>query len=81
MDKIIEFNRIMKAKLLIYFVLLTFVSFAQNESYPQYPNPVKIPVSLSATFAELRSNAFHAELTSGRRALKVKRSLQSQMAM
>lgn len=50
----------MKAKLLIYYVLLTFVSFAQNESYPQYPNPVKIPVSLSATFAELRSNAFHA---------------------
>ena len=50
----------MKAKLLIYFVLLTYVSFAQNETYPQYPNPVNIPVSLSATFAELRSNAFHA---------------------
>ena len=28
--------------------------------YPQYPNPVKIPISLSATFAELRTNAFHA---------------------
>ena len=39
---------------------MTFVGFAQNETYPQYPNPVKIPVSLSATFAELRSNAFHA---------------------
>lgn len=50
----------MKVKLLIYFVLLTLVSFAQNETYPQYPNPVNIPVSLSATFAELRSNAFHA---------------------
>lgn len=50
----------MKVKLLIYFVLLTFIGFAQNETYPQYPNPVKIPVSLSATFAELRSNAFHA---------------------
>ena len=50
----------MKVKLLIYLVLLTFVGFAQNETYPQYPNPVKIPVSLSATFAELRSNAFHA---------------------
>ncbi len=32
----------------------------QKESFPQYPNPVKIPVSLSATFGELRSNAFHA---------------------
>lgn len=50
----------MKVKLLIYLVLLTFIGFAQNETYPQYPNPVKIPVSLSATFAELRSNAFHA---------------------
>ena len=50
----------MKVKLLIYLVLLTFVGFSQNETYPQYPNPVKIPVSLSATFAELRSNAFHA---------------------
>ena len=34
--------------------------FSQNEKFPQYPNPVKIPISLSATFAELRSNAFHA---------------------
>lgn len=50
----------MKIKLLIFYVLLSFVSFAQNETFPQYPNPVKIPVSLSATFAELRSNAFHA---------------------
>lgn len=34
--------------------------FSQNNSFPQYPNPVKIPVFLSATFAELRTNAFHA---------------------
>ncbi len=33
---------------------------SQKESFPQYPNPVKLPVSLSATFGELRSNAFHA---------------------
>ena len=36
------------------------MTFSQNTNYPQYPNPVKIPVYLSATFAELRSNAFHA---------------------
>ena len=34
--------------------------FSQNESFPQYPNPVKIPIYLSATFAEIRTNAFHA---------------------
>lgn len=50
----------MKIKLLIIFVLLVEVLFAQDKTYPQYPNPVKIPLSLSATFAELRSNAFHA---------------------
>lgn len=50
----------MKVKLLIVFILLNGIICAQNEKYPQYPNPVKIPISLSATFAELRSNAFHA---------------------
>ena len=50
----------MKIKLLIFYVLLCNILFAQDKIYPQYPNPVKIPLSLSATFAELRSNAFHA---------------------
>lgn len=50
----------MKYKLLIILLLAFNVLSAQKESYPQYPNPVKIPISLSATFAELRSNAFHA---------------------
>ena len=50
----------MRVKLLIFFVLFSLFGFAQNENFPQYPNPVKIPVSLSATFAELRPNAFHA---------------------
>ena len=31
-----------------------------QESFPQYPSPVDIPVYLSATFAELRNNSFHA---------------------
>ena len=50
----------MRIKILIIFLLLCGRSFAQNEKFPQYPNPVKIPVYLSATFAEIRSNAFHA---------------------
>ena len=50
----------MRIKILIIFLLLCARSFAQNEKFPQYPNPVKIPVYLSATFAEIRSNAFHA---------------------
>ena len=41
-------------------ILFSSVLLAQNETFPQYPNPVKIPISLSATFAELRPNAFHA---------------------
>lgn len=41
-------------------MLLASVLQSQDKTFPQYPNPVKIPVSLSATFAELRSNAFHA---------------------
>lgn len=50
----------MRCKILI-LLLFTYSSlFSQNEKFPQYPNPVKIPISLSATFAELRSNAFHA---------------------
>ncbi|MBQ4548255.1 MAG: M23 family metallopeptidase [Bacteroidales bacterium] len=45
---------------LIITLLFSNYIFSQNESFPQYPNPVKIPISLSATFAELRANAFHA---------------------
>ena len=50
----------MKVKILIIFVLLCNCMLSRSQSFPQYPNPVKIPVYLSATFAELRSNAFHA---------------------
>ena len=50
----------MKVKLLITLILVSNFLLAQDISFPQYPNPVKIPISLSATFAELRSNAFHA---------------------
>lgn len=50
----------MKVKILIIFLLLCNFLYPQTESFPQYPNPVKIPVYLSATFAEIRTNAFHA---------------------
>lgn len=45
-------------------VLLAFIAIAMGltaqESFPQYPSPMDIPVYLSATFAELRNNSFHA---------------------
>ena len=50
----------MRVKILIITLLFSNLLFSQNDSFPQYPNPVKIPISLSATFAELRTNAFHA---------------------
>ena len=52
----------MKFKTLIIILLCCFSSLAQNEIvYPQYPNPTgNKSYVLSATFAELRNNAFHA---------------------
>lgn len=50
----------MRCKILILLLFTYSFLFSQSEKFPQYPNPVKIPISLSATFAELRSNAFHA---------------------
>ena len=51
----------MRFVLLFCILLITNVVGAQSESkYPIYPNPMKIPIYLSATFGELRNNAFHA---------------------
>ena len=50
----------MRTKILIILLLLSGYLFSQTETFPKYPNPVKIPVYLSATFAEIRTNAFHA---------------------
>ena len=53
----------MRFKFLIVFVLIVNILCAQDKPYyPVYPNPVKIPIYLSATFGELRNNAFHAGL-------------------
>ncbi len=64
--------------LLSLFFLATFFINAQN-TYPQdyFSNPLEIPLILSGTFAELRSNHFHSGLdikTQQRRGLKVKAS-------
>ena len=51
----------MRFKFLFCFLLIVNVLMAQKESkYPVYPSPVKFPIYLSATFGELRNNAFHA---------------------
>ena len=51
----------MRFKFLFCLLLITNVLGAQNQpKYPIYPNPMKIPIYLSATFGELRTNAFHA---------------------
>ena len=51
----------MRLKFLVVFILTINILCAQNTpKYPTYPNPVKIPVLLSATFGELRTNSFHA---------------------
>ena len=64
----------------IFIILLATSTFtnAQN-NYPQdyFSNPLEIPLILSGTFAELRSNHFHSGLdikTQQRRGLKVKAS-------
>lgn len=51
----------MRFKFLICITLIANVLCAQNKpKYPVYPNPVKFPIYLSATFGELRNNSFHA---------------------
>ena len=51
----------MRFKFLFCFLLIANILCAQNKpAYPKYPDPVKIPIYLSATFGELRNNAFHA---------------------
>ena len=51
----------MRFKFLLCLLLNVNILCAQNKpNYPVYPDPVKIPIYLSATFGELRNNAFHA---------------------
>ena len=41
-------------------VMASVFCLQAQETFPQYPSPMDIPVYLSATFAELRNNSFHA---------------------
>ena len=51
----------MRFKFLLCILLISNILCAQDkQNYPVYPYPVKIPIYLSATFGELRNNAFHA---------------------
>lgn len=50
----------MKRTVLLLALFLLTLGVKGQESFPQYPSPVDIPVYLSATFAELRTNSLHA---------------------
>ena len=51
----------MRFKFLFCILLISNILCAQDRpKYPVYPDPIKIPIYLSATFGELRNNAFHA---------------------
>lgn len=51
----------MRYRFLFCLLLISNVLCAQDKpQYPVYPDPIKIPIYLSATFGELRNNAFHA---------------------
>ena len=61
--------------LFLLFLWVSFLSFSQ-EKYPKnyFQNPLDIPLELSGTFGELRSNHFHAGLdikTQGKVGFKV----------
>ncbi len=65
----------MKHLLVLYFLSIHLCSFSQ-EKYPQdyFRNPLDIPIVLSGSFGELRSNHFHAGIdikTQGKQGLKV----------
>ena len=65
----------MAKSLIIVFIVVSQISFAQNP-YPQdyFRNPLDVTLVLSGTFAELRSNHFHSGLdikTQQREGLKV----------
>ena len=61
---------------LCFIVFLLFSLFGRSQSYPQdyFQSPLTIPLALSGTFGELRSNHFHAGVdikTQGRQGLPV----------
>ena len=58
----------------IFFTIFTLISFLGNAQERYYAPPVKIPIYLSGSFAELRSNHFHSGIdikTQGKTGLSV----------
>lgn len=47
-------------KLIFTFLFLTSLIINAQQQFPTYRSPLDIPISLSGTFAELRSNHFHS---------------------
>lgn len=47
---------------LVLLLCLAAIGLVAQERYPQYRNPLDIPIQLSATFAEIRPNHVHAGL-------------------
>jgi len=63
-------NSFLKSTFILWFIPL--INFSQNT--PTWVPPLDIPIKLSGTFGEIRSNHFHAGLdirTEGRQGLKV----------
>ena len=50
----------MKRLAIIFALFLFAFNMSAQENFPQYRSPLDIPIYLSATFAELRTNSFHA---------------------
>lgn len=50
----------MKRLFVIAAAILLALNLNAQDSFPQYPSPLDIPLYLSATFGELRNNSFHA---------------------
>ena len=63
-------------KLIIFFIFFFTVNFLFAQEYPKdyFRSPVKIPIYLSGSFSELRTNHFHSGIdikTEGRKGLEV----------
>ena len=64
----------MKKHILLLFLFIYSIGYSQKYPQTDFENPLKIPLVLSGTFGELRSNHFHSGLdikTQGKQGLKI----------
>ncbi|MCH3884961.1 M23 family metallopeptidase [Tenacibaculum aquimarinum] len=64
----------MKKHILLIFIFIYYFGFSQKYPQTDFENPLKIPLVLSGTFGELRSNHFHSGLdikTQGKEGIKI----------